>query len=110
MLGPLQTTAADFPAWAQLLSQGINVLIGIVGIAIAYVAYRGYRRNQSRPMLFISIGFILTAGLPFAMFLPVVLLNPGETALLAFSMTRNVATLLGLLSILYALRMPIGGE
>ncbi|WP_129116541.1 DUF7521 family protein [Halegenticoccus tardaugens] len=36
-----------------------NLLAIALGFLIAYQAYRGYRRNRSEPMLFISIGFVL---------------------------------------------------
>ncbi|MCW8173191.1 hypothetical protein D8S78_19205 [Natrialba swarupiae] len=35
---------------------------------IAYIAYRGYRRNESRPMLYLSTGFVLVLGVPFVFF------------------------------------------
>jgi len=38
-----------------------------LGVFIAYLAYRGYRRNQSRPMLFVSLGFALAFGVPLAL-------------------------------------------
>jgi hypothetical protein len=31
----------------------------ILGLAISYIAYTAYRHNQSRPMLYIAIGFTL---------------------------------------------------
>ncbi|WP_434531735.1 DUF7521 family protein (plasmid) [Haloarcula sp. NS06] len=31
----------------------------ILGLAISYLAYTAYRQNQSRPMLYVAIGFIL---------------------------------------------------
>jgi hypothetical protein len=106
MFGPLQTTAADIPQAVQLFSNGINVVTGIVGFLITYYAYRGWRRNDSRAMFYIAVGFALTVGIPFALFVPVALLQLGESVLVAFSVVRNVVTLLGLLSILYALRLP----
>lgn len=38
----------------------------VVGLYIAYQAYRGYRRHESRPMQFLSIGLILLLGVTFA--------------------------------------------
>ena len=37
-------------------SEGITM---ILGLAISYLAYTAYRQNQSRPMLYVAIGFIL---------------------------------------------------
>ncbi|MEF8855701.1 MAG: hypothetical protein V5A24_09460, partial [Haloarculaceae archaeon] len=45
------------------------LLAAILGLFIAYQAYRGYRRNDSRPMLFISLGFVLALGVPFSLLL-----------------------------------------
>ena len=44
-----------------LASELLSVLLGL---AIAYVAYQGYRRNDARSMLFVSVGFLLAFGLP----------------------------------------------
>lgn len=30
----------------------------VLGVAIAYQAYRGYRRNHSEPLLYVAIGFV----------------------------------------------------
>jgi hypothetical protein len=102
----LQITTVDLPAWAQLLSQGLNGLIALTGLFIAYQAYRGYRRNDSRPMFFIAVGFILVVGLPFVLVVPTALFGDDPTALVVLTVFRDVATLAGTLAILYALRMP----
>lgn len=106
MFAVLQSAGTDVPQAVQLFSNGINVVIGIVGFLITYYAYRGWRRNESRAMFFIAVGFALAVGIPFALFIPIALLQPGETVLIASSVVRQVATLLGLASILYALRLP----
>ena len=31
----------------------------ILGLAISYLAYRAYRQNRSRPMLYVAVGFML---------------------------------------------------
>ncbi|WP_101297940.1 DUF7521 family protein [Halegenticoccus soli] len=36
-----------------------NLLAIALGFLIAYQAFRGYRRNQSTPMLYLSVGFAL---------------------------------------------------
>ena len=83
-----------------LLSQ---ITKAFVGLAIAYIAYRGYRRNRSRPMFFISLGFVLVLGLPFALLL-VYLAVPGAPEL-TLTAINEVSQVIGLLVILYALRM-----
>lgn len=40
-----------------------KLLVMGLGLLIAYQGFRGYRRNQSEPMLFVAIGFVfLTIG------------------------------------------------
>lgn len=106
MLAPLQSAGTDVPQTVQLFTNGVNIIIGIVGFLITYYAYCGWRRNESRAMFFIAVGFALTVGIPFALFIPIALFQPDGTLLLASSVVRQVATLLGLVSILYALRLP----
>lgn len=102
----LQIAPPDIPDWARLFSQAINVVTALVGLAIAYQAYRGYRRNDSRPMLFLAIGFALSVGLPFVMLIPLLLFSHVQIVTAAISILSNIFTLIGLGCILYALRMP----
>lgn len=102
----LQITPPEIPSWARLISQGISVITALVGLAIAYQAYRGYRRNDSRPMLFLAIGFILSVGLPFVMLIPLLLFSHIPEATAVMAILSNLFTLVGLSCILYALRMP----
>ena len=99
MVGPLQvdgTTAAALQAYE---------LVGAaLGLFIAYLAYRGYRRNDSRPMLFISLGFVLALGLPFAILLVSFVVPGGYVPVLG--LLTQAAELVGLGAILYALWMP----
>ncbi|ACV46774.1 MULTISPECIES: DUF7521 family protein [Halomicrobium] len=86
-----------------LLLQGYELVGAALGLFIAYLAFRGYRRNDSRPMLFFAIGFGIILGLP----LPVVALSlvfpwlsgPGGQAII------QTFELVGLVCIIYALRM-----
>jgi hypothetical protein len=73
----------------------------VLGLYIAWQAYRGYRRNQSRPMLYLSAGIVLLTFAP-AMFSTLganLTAIAGETVLLSF-----LSRLLGLLSILYGIK------
>jgi uncharacterized membrane protein (DUF441 family) len=100
MLGPLQ---ADGTTVALL--QAYEMVGAAIGLFIAYLAYRGYRRNASRPMLYLAIGFGVILGLP----IPVVALSllfpsiPGPVVQ-AFVQTLEIG---GLLCIVYALRMDV---
>ena len=53
---PLQSFGMETLSFARQLSEILTVLLGL---AISYIAYRGYRRNQSRAMLFVAAGFVL---------------------------------------------------
>lgn len=93
----------DLPEWALYVFGAAEVLTALLGIAIAYIAYRGYRRNQSRPMLYLAIGFVLVLGIPFVMFIfqtfiPII-------PALVFVGAMQLSQVAGLVVILYALWM-----
>jgi len=73
----------------------------VLGLYISYQAYRGYRRNQSRPMLFLAVGIVLLTFVPavFSTLGANVQALAGETVLLGF-----LSRLVGLLSILYGIK------
>lgn len=84
---------------ALLLTLGTTVL----GLSIAYIAFRGYRQG-SRPMLYIAIGFVLVFGVPFTSFIGVVLFPTAPEY--GVGIISETSRFIGLLSILYGLRMP----
>lgn len=49
----------------ELLVVALTTLTTIGGLFIAYQAYRGLRRNDSRPMWFLSVGLILLFGVTY---------------------------------------------
>ncbi len=72
----------------------------ILGVFIVYLAYKGYRRNRSRPLLYVALGFaLITAGTTLEGVLYVIV---GSALLMAIA-TGTVVTLLGLVSILYSI-------
>lgn len=85
---------------AFLLSDYLVVLVSLV---IAYVAYRGYTRNDSRPMLFVAVGFLVAFGGPGGIFVvsQVTPLSPVVTA----TVTQLTETV-GMLTILYGFYLP----
>jgi TRAP-type C4-dicarboxylate transport system permease small subunit len=85
-----------------LALQAYELVGAAIGVFIAYLAYRGYRRNDSRPMLFVSLGFILALGLPLAMTLVyyALPLTGGQVALQVVIQTIEIV---GLLCIVYGL-------
>lgn len=92
------------PDWVIVFQQATQILSVIIGVFIAYQAFRGYQRNGSRPMLFIALGFILALAVPFAIFV-LYGVSPGipVTAVIIASQVSQVS---GLVAILYALWMP----
>jgi len=80
----------------------VRSLTAAVGLFVAYQAYRGYRRNESRPMLFLGLGIFLVTVVPYVVttLLADALGASDAAAVLAWT----VFEILGLGSILYALR------
>jgi hypothetical protein len=74
-----------------------------LGVFIAYLAYRGYRRNRSRPMLFVSLGFALALGVPLMITL-VYLALPVTGGRVVVSVANQTFEVVGLLCIVYGLR------
>ncbi|MBX0287715.1 hypothetical protein EGH22_15375 [Halomicroarcula sp. F28] len=97
-IGPFESTT--------LLLRNLYEMVGaVLGLFIAYQAYRGYRRNDSRPMLFIALGFGIMLGPPVLLFgLILVVPSMSEVAVQLLIQTFEIA---GLLSIIYALRMDV---
>lgn len=72
-------------------------LLGIaVGSVVVYQALRGYRRNDSRAMLFLGVGLFVLGPVHFA-----VTLVPGRLAVVALGI--EALDVLGLALILYSL-------
>lgn len=92
------------PDWVLTYYQITDVLMALLGIFIAYHAYRGYRRNESRPMLYISIGFILVLAVPFVLLVAGLVLSLISGTVVA--LVTQTSQIVGLLAILYALWMP----
>ena len=101
---PLQLWETSPSEWTATFVQATDVLSAVIGLFIAYQAYRGYRRNDSRPMLVIAVGFALALAVPFLLVvLYVAIPFLSETAIAVLS---QLSQLSGLVAILYALRMP----
>lgn len=101
----LASTSIGELSMAQLLILAASYVVIILGLVISYIAYRGYRRNDSRPMLYIAIGFVLVTGVP-GLIGTIVLFTPldDRSAQLVGTGIDRVSTILGMLAILYALR------
>ena len=101
----LQVWSGTMPTeWVAVFAQATDVLSALLGIFVAYQAYRGYRRNGSRPMLYIAVGFVLALAVPFALLVAFLVLPfLGQSVATVLTGLSQVA---GLLAIVYALRMP----
>ena len=88
----------------RAVRQASEAIVVLLGLAISYIAYRAYRRNQSRPMLFIATGFILVLFIPGVLGVTLYLLV-GVPAPIVNSISQ-VSELAGLGLILYGLWTP----
>jgi len=96
----------------------LSTVASVLGLAVGYLAFRGYRQNRSLPMLFIATGFLLAFWTPVLLLASVGVLGavgqfaPGMegTVETAFSLAGETSRIIGLLCILYGLRMPFGSD
>ena len=82
------------------LTTATALLTAVVGGFVAYQAYRGYRRNDSRAMLFLAVGILLLTTVPFVLKQPLVLLSLMTTA--EAELTAQTCRVGGLVAVLYA--------
>lgn len=80
-----------------------ELLGAVLGVVIAYIAYSGYRRNQSRPMLFVSAGFALALGVPLVLTVSYLAL-PITGGRVVVQFLTQAFEIVGLLCIIYGLR------
>jgi uncharacterized membrane protein (DUF441 family) len=72
----------------------------VLGAFIVYLAFRGYRRNVSKPLLYVALGFaLITAGTLLEGVMFVIL---GSDILAAIA-AEGVLTVTGFLAILYSI-------
>jgi len=77
-----------------------KVVALVLGAFIVYLAYRGYRRNASKPLLYVALGFgLITAGTLLEGLLFVIL---GSDILEALA-TGTVLTAIGFVAIIYSI-------
>jgi hypothetical protein len=80
-----------------------DYVVVAVSLVIAYIAYRGYRRNDSRPMLSIAAGFALAFGGPGGIFLLSLVVPIPQIVVGLITQTTETA---GMLLILYGFVSP----
>ena len=77
-----------------------KVVALVLGAFIVYLAYVGYRRNDSKPLLYAGLGFaLITAGTITEGILYVLL----GTELLAATATGTIVTILGFIAIIFSI-------
>ena len=85
------------PSRVAIVSRGVTA---VVGLLVALLAYRGYRRNDARKMRALAVGIaLLTAGVFVAATAAEYAGGGAGTVLLA----RGTVTVTGLCAVLYAL-------
>jgi hypothetical protein len=77
-----------------------KLIIILLGFLIAYQAYRGYRRNHSRPMLYVAVGFVFIS---FGAVIEGLLFDVVGLTLSDSSTVATIIVAVGMLSVLYAL-------
>lgn len=100
---PVLQAADRFDSAAQVWLTGYEMVGAVLGLFVAYQAYRGYRRNDSRPMLFVSLGFIFVVGVPVLLTVPFLLVPAIPQP--AYQFTIQTSEIAGLVCIIYALRV-----
>jgi hypothetical protein len=82
-----------------------KVIALVLGAFIVYLAYMGYRRNASKPLLYAGVGFaLITAGTITEGVLYVLMGQISSvTDLLTATATGTVVTILGFAAIIYSI-------
>jgi hypothetical protein len=72
----------------------------VLGAFIVYLAYKGFKRNRSRPLFYVAIGFaLITAGTIAEGLLYVII----GSELLTATAVGTAITILGFMSIIYSI-------
>jgi len=78
----------------------MRVIALLLGAFIVYLAYRGYRRNASKPLLYVALGFAsITAGTLLEGLMFVIL----RSDILASIAIEGVLTVIGFVAIIYSI-------
>jgi len=93
----MQLAGASAIELALFLSDYVTVALGL---AISYIAYRGYRNHRSKPMLFVAVGLVLFLGVPGLLGVVFVTLPVDE---ILIGILTQASEILGMCLILYGL-------
>jgi hypothetical protein len=82
------------------ITTATKTLALILGTFIVYLAYKGFRRNRSRPLFYVAIGFaLITAGTITEGLLYVIV----GSELLTATAVGTAITILGFMAIIYSI-------
>ena len=82
----------------------LGLASALLGAFVAWTAYRGYRRNESRPMLFLAVGVVFLTTIPFVLAHVIDQLTAATDATVLLAIT--VCHLVGLVAVVTSLRRP----
>ncbi len=83
--------------WVTSITKIIALFLGAF---IVYLAYKGYRRNVSKPLLYVALGFgLITAGTLLEGIVFVII----RSDILAAIATGTIVTVIGFLVIIYSI-------
>jgi len=82
----------------------VGLASAALGSVVAWTAYRGYARNESKPMLFLAVGVAFLTVVPFVLSHTVDLATGATDATVLLVVTA--CHLLGLVSIVRSFRRP----
>lgn len=96
-----------FPSPSLALVVGLSLIATVLSGLIAYQAFRGYRRNDSKPMLYLAVGFVFITTIPFfvdLVFYPVFgRMYSARTASVVLPTVKYSIQVVGLAFVLYSL-------
>jgi len=91
------------PSLAMAAGLFFSAVSVILGLLVAYLAVRGYVQSGQRPMLFIAVGFVLVLLTPLLSLSGFMIASIDEVF---FYIAAAFSQTVGLVSILYGLKMP----
>jgi len=80
-----------------------KIIALILGVFIVYLAYRGFRRNRSKPLFYVAVGFALITGGTLTEGLLYITSGAGEAELLTAIAVGTAITVLGFVAIIYSI-------
>lgn len=82
----------------------LGLTSAVLGAFVAWTAYRGYVRNDSRPMLFLSVGVVFLTTIPFVLAYAIDHFTAATDAEVLLAITA--CHLVGLAAVVNSLRRP----